>query len=76
MGQSVSVLVILSSKALLIVFTSQDGAFLGSLRLMSQHMSLQIFEDLAAICMRASALLAAVLVQLGDWARARASRHI
>ena len=33
-GQGVSVLVVLSSKALLIIFTGQDGAFLGPFGLM------------------------------------------
>lgn len=64
MGQSMSILVVLSGKALLVVFTCQDGTFLWSLGLVSQHVCFQVFEDFAAISMGASTLLSALVIKL------------
>ena len=67
-GQGVSIFVVLSCKALLVVFTSQDGTFLGTFGLMCEHVGLQVFEDFAALGMRASSLFPTFLIQLGHWA--------
>lgn len=64
MGQSVSVLVVLSRKAFVMVLTSDDGALLGSLGLMGQQVSFEILEDLATIRMRASTLFGTFFTRL------------
>lgn len=68
-GQGVSVLIVLSSEAFLVIFTGQDGAFFGPFRLMGQHMSLEVLEDFATVGVGTSSLLAALIVLLrGDGA--------
>jgi len=62
MGQCVSVFVVFAGKPFLIVFTGQDWAFLRSLGLMCKHVSFQVFEDFAAIRMRASTFLPTLLI--------------
>ena len=62
MGQGVTVLVILASEAFDVIFTSKDRAFLGSLGLVSKHVSFQIFEDSSAVWVRASPFLFALFV--------------
>lgn len=56
-GQGVAVLVILASKPLDVVFTRHDGALLGSLSLVSEHVRLEILEGLAALGIGAHVLL-------------------
>lgn len=56
MGQGVSILVVFSRKAFLIVLTVQDWTFFWPFRLMCQHMGFQILEDSAAVGMRTSPL--------------------
>jgi hypothetical protein len=56
-GQGMPVLVVFASKAFDVVLTREDGAFLGSLRLMRKHVGLEVLEGLPAIGMRTSLLL-------------------
>jgi hypothetical protein len=49
MRQSVSVLVVLASKSLDMVLACLDGALLGSLSLVSEHVGLQILERAATV---------------------------
>ena len=49
MGQSVAILVVLASKAFMMVAASRDGAFLWPLRLVGQHVSFQILERPATV---------------------------
>lgn len=57
MRQRVSILVILSGKALGMVFACDDGTLLRSFALVSQHVSLEILEDLSAVGIVASSFL-------------------
>ena len=58
------VFVVLSCESLLVVFAVYDRALLGSLQLVSKHMSFKILEDPAAIRKRTSALLFIVIVEI------------
>jgi hypothetical protein len=64
MGQGVSVLVVFARKPFVMVFAGDNGAFLRSLGLVGQHMGFEILEDLAAVGMRASTFLGALLTWL------------
>lgn len=55
-GKSVSVLVIFPSESFGVVLASDNGALLRSLRLMREHMGLQVFEDPTAVWMRTASL--------------------
>jgi len=57
MSESVPVLVVLSGEALDVIVTCLDGALLGPLILVGQHVRLQILEHLSTFRIRASSLL-------------------
>lgn len=65
MGQRVSILIVFSSEAFLVIFASQDGTFLWPFCLVSKHMSLEVLEDFAAIQKRTSASLAILTIKVG-----------
>lgn len=65
MGQGVSVLVVFARKALEVVFAVDDGAFLGSLALVCQHVSLEILEGAAAVGPGATSFLATFVFYVG-----------
>jgi hypothetical protein len=58
------VLVILSRKALEVIFASRDWALLWPLILVSEHMCLQILEDTTAFWKRAKSLFSALVIDL------------
>lgn len=63
-GQSMSVLVVLARESFDMVLACNDRAFLGSFRLMGEHVGLEIFEDSSAVWVRASPLLFAVIINV------------
>lgn len=60
-----SIFVIFARKALEMIFAVDDGAFLGSLALMGQHVSLEILEGAAAVGPGTSSLLATFIFYVG-----------
>lgn len=58
------VLVVLACESLLMILAVHDRALLGSLQLVSKHMSLEILEDTAAFREGTSALLCVVVVEV------------
>lgn len=70
-GEGVAVLVVLAGEALDVVFAVQDWALLGSLRLVSQHVGFQVFEDSATVRVWAAAFFFDIFVRL-DAAKSRA----
>lgn len=61
--QGVPVLVVLACEAFLVILARNDWTFLRSLRLMGQHMSLQIFEYSSTVRVWASASFSAIIVE-------------
>lgn len=57
MGQGVTIFVVLSCESLDVVVARLDRALLRTLVLVSEHVRLQIFEDLSTIRIRTPALL-------------------
>lgn len=57
-----TVLVVFTGKALDVVLTVRDGALLGPLGLVSEHMGLQIFEESATVWVRAAPLLLGLVI--------------
>lgn len=57
MGEGVSILVVLPSETLGVVFTSRNRALLGSLVLVSEHVSLQVLHMSTAGCDGAQAFV-------------------
>lgn len=64
MRQSMTVLVVFACEALEVVFAGDDGALFGALRLVSEHVRLQVLEDAATLWNRAETLLHCLLVEL------------
>lgn len=62
MCESVSVLVVLPGKALGVVLAGGDGALLGPLVLVGEHVRLEVLEDTAALWKWAQALLARLVI--------------
>lgn len=60
--QSMTVLTMLARETLDVVFAGLDGALLGALNLVGQHVCLKVLEDLAAVGPGASLLLLAALI--------------
>lgn len=58
-----AILVILASKAFLVISAGRDGALFGSLRLVGKHMRFQIFEWSAAVRMRTTSPFFAIIVK-------------
>lgn len=67
--ESVTVLVILSSKALCVVLAGLNGALLRPLSLVSEHVSLEVLEGLAAVGIGASLLLLGLVTAILAWCR-------
>ena len=64
MGQGMPVFVVFARESLDVVLARNDWAFLGTLRLMSEHVSLEVLEDPSAVGVRASSLLLAFLIAI------------
>lgn len=77
MGQGVAVLVVLASKALDVVLAGLDGALLGALRLVGEHVRLEVLEDFAAVGVGASLALLGLVTRgvLGRARRDEAASH-
>ena len=70
-GKSMAVLVVLPSKAFLVISAGRDWAFLGSLRLVGKHMRFQILERSTTVRVRAASPLLAIIIEtvaIGSWA--------
>lgn len=71
MGQSMSVLVVLASKTLLVIVTSYNGTFFGPFGLMGKHVGFQVLEKSATVDVWTTAPLSTVFVESnagGPWA--------
>lgn len=67
--EGVTVLVILASKTLCVVLAGLNGALLRTLSLVSEHVSLQVLEGLAAVGIGASLLLLRLVAAILAWCR-------
>jgi hypothetical protein len=78
MGQGVSLAIVFSGKALVVVFASLNGALFGSLKLMSEFVSLQVSKDFTALYTQSVAVARLVLLLLlvakCTWAATRKMR--
>lgn len=63
MGQGMPIFVIFPSKPLLMIFTRYNGAFLGPLRLVSEHVRFEVLDNSTAINVWASASLFTFFVE-------------
>lgn len=61
-SQSMSILIVLSSKAFVVVGAVDDWALLRSLRLMGKHMCLEILERPATVWVGAAASLSSFVI--------------
>lgn len=58
-----AILVVLASKAFLVVSAGRDGALFGSLRLVGKHMRFQVLEWSTAVRMRTTSPFFAIVVK-------------
>lgn len=66
-----AILIVLASKAFLVISAGRDRTLLGSLRLVGQHMRFQILEWSTAVRMRAARPLFAIVIEtvaIRSWA--------
>jgi len=64
MGESMSIFVIFSSEAFMVIITGYDRALFWTFRLVRQHVRLEVLEDSSTIRIRAAPFLVVLVIQL------------